>query len=334
MTIGWGIIGIGKHVNRFMGPAIRDAADTKFVAVCSRSMERAKNFASAFGAARAYDSLAEMLKDPELDVLYVATPNHLHPENTIQAAKAGKHVLCEKPMALTEAECEKMIEACDKYKVKLGMDFQNRYHPAHIVVRRLIRDGEVGEIKVARVQYCHGRGAGLWQGWRADLSLSGGAAINGSGPHPLDLLRFILGQEVVEIRAQCIPPEGIDEQNFVLLTFENGAVATSLSGNLVPRSDNDGVFYGTKAKVTCKGTVGMLHHGELFVEGDNLNVHMTFPVDDPVTGCYRKLVEAFNKTIAENREPDIPGQNGLQMVRIVHAVLESSRLGKAVRLKK
>ena len=115
MTIGWGIIGIGKHVNRFIAPAAKIAADTQLVAACSRSMDKAERFAAQFGVKRAYDSLDEMLKDPELDVLYIATPNKLHADQTVKAAAAGKHVLCEKPMALTEDDCHRMIDACLLY---------------------------------------------------------------------------------------------------------------------------------------------------------------------------------------------------------------------------
>ena len=334
MTIGWGVIGLGKHVKRFIVPALKEAENTKLVAVCSRSMERAQSFAAEHGAARAYDSLTEMLKNPELDVLFVATPNGLHAENTLQAAQAGKHVLCEKPMALTEADCERMIEACDKQKVKLSLDFQNRYHPAHIMARRLIRAGEVGEIRVAKAQICHGYMGGHWQGWRGDVNMAGAAAIMGSGQHSLDLLRFLLDREVEEVRALCIPPGDLDDQNFVILSFEGGIYATSISGVMAPRSDNDTVLYGTKAKVTCKGTLGTVVQGEILIEGDGINIRSSFPVDNPITGNYVRLIDAFNKTIEEDREPDIPAQNGLQMVRITNAILESSKQGRAIKLRK
>ena len=335
MSIGWGVVAVGKHVKRFIGPAIRDAGNTRFVGVCSRSLEKAQAFAQEYGVARAYDDLSAMLKDPELDVLYIATPNNLHAENTVQAAEAGKHVLCEKPMATSEADCVRMIEVCEKHHVKLGLDFQNRYHPAHIMARRLIQEGEAGDIYVAKSQYCHGHMGGHWEGWRGDPNMSGGAAaINGSGQHTLDLLRFLLDKEVVEVRAQCIPPDGLDDQNFAFLTFEGGACGISVSGVMVPRSDNDAVLYGTKAKITCKGTVGMVLQGELLIEGDNLNSKLAFPVDNPITGNYIRLIEAFNKSIIEDLPPDIPGENGLQMLRITHAVLESSRTGKAVKIKK
>ena len=333
MTIGWGIIGIGKHAGRFIAPALEKAANTQLVAVCSRSMERAKNFATEHGVERAYDSLEKMLEDPELDVLYVATPNNLHTQHTIQAAQAGKHVLCEKPMALTEAECERMIEACHKNKVKLGIDFQNRYHPAHVVAHRLIKDGEIGEIVLAKAQYCHGFPRGHWQGWRNDPSMAGAGALVGTGVHPIDLLRFLLDSEIEEVTALCEGEESkVDDMDHVILKFKNGARGIVVAGILAPRSDNDAVLYGSKAKITCKSTVGMPLQGELFVEGDLINTRMTFPTEDVLQGNYISVVEAFSKCIEEDTEPDVPGSNGLQMVRITNAILESSRLGKAIKI--
>jgi len=332
MTVGWGIIGLGRFVGRFTGPALRTAADTRVVAVCSRSMEKAKSYALEHGVERAYDSFAKMLEDPALDAIYIATPNILHPELTIQAAEAGKHILCEKPMAITVAECERMIEACEKHHVKLGVDFQNRYHPAHVAARRLIETGEIGDILVTRAQYCHGHMQPAGASWRNDLSMAGAGALVGTGVHPIDLLRFLLDSEVEEVRALCEPQGSADRQCYIILEFKNGARGVVITGILAPRSDNDAVLYGTKAKVTCKGTVGMPMQGELLVEGESINTRMTFPSDDLVPGCYVRVIEAFNRWITDDIEPKIPGRNGLQMVKIVNAILESSREGKAVRI--
>jgi len=339
MTIGWGIIGIGAHAERALAPALNRAANTKLVAVCSRSMERAQNFAAKHKAERAYDSLEKMLEDPDLDVLYVATPNGLHAQQTIQAAEAGKHVLCEKPMAITVADCEAMIEACNKNKVKLALDFQNRYHPAHVEARRYIQSGMIGEIYVAKAQYCHGRFRGYWQGrgWRNDPNTAGSGSLAGTAIHCVDLLRFLLDSEVKEVRAltdEEPPRYPVDDMVYVIITFENGARGVVISGILAPRSDDDVVVYGSKAKITGKGTVGMPLRGELLVEGDSLNVRMTFPTDDPVPANYVYLVEAFNKCIEDNTESEVSGYLGLQMVKITNSILESSHQGRAIKVMK
>jgi len=335
MPIGWGIIGIGEHADLVMSSAISKAANTKLVAVCSRSLERAKSFAAKHGVERAYDSLEKMLEAPELDVLYIATPNSLHVEQTIQAARAGKHVLCEKPMALTVPDGERMIQACTDNKVKLGVNFQNRYHPAHIEARHLIQSGAIGEISVAKAQFCVGAFRGYWSGWRNDPSMAGSGALGGAGVHPIDLLRFLLASEVEEVRAltdEEPPRYPIDDMVYVILRFENRVDAVVISGILVPRSDNDVVLYGSEAKITCKGTIGMSLEGELLVEGESLDMKMNFPTAEPVPALYISVIEAFNKCIAENTEPNISGYDGLQMVKVADAILQSSRQGKAIKI--
>jgi 1,5-anhydro-D-fructose reductase (1,5-anhydro-D-mannitol-forming) len=339
MTLGWGIIGVGGHANRFMAPAFTRSAGTELVAVCSRDMLRAQEFAKKHNAKKAYDSLEKMLADPALDVLYVATPNNLHAEQTFAAARAGKHVYCEKPMALNVAECERMIKACDENRVKLGIDFQNRFHPAHVEARRLILSGEAGEVNVVKAQYAHGRSrnAPRIQNWRSIPEMAGAGALVGTGVHPIDLLRFVLGSEIEEVRALTDekPPERpLDTMAYVILSFKNGVTGVVISGMLVPRSDDDLVVYGSKMKITAKNTVGMPLRGELIIEGDSLNLRATYPAEDPIPGMYIRAVEAFNKSIIDNTEPLSSGNDGLEMVRVVDAILESGRSGKAVKMKR
>ncbi len=334
MTIGWGIIGIGAHADSTMAPALGRAGGTKFVSVCSRNMERAKVFAAKHKAARAFDSLEKMLADPELNVLYIATPNNLHTEQTIQAAEAGKHVLCEKPMALAVRDAEAMIKACKKNKVKLGVCYQNRYHPAHIEARRYVQSGAAGDIKVVKAQYCR---VYSWKGWRTDLEMSGAGALMGQGLHCVDLLRYIMDTEVTEVRTLLDddpPRRPVDDMFYAILKFKNGAQGTVIAGIVPPRSDNDAVLYGSKAKVTCKGTVGrpVGSLGELLVDGDSLSVKMAFPTDEPLYYRNVRAIEGFNKWIEADIEPYITGYNGMQMVGIANAIIESSRQGRAIKI--
>jgi len=229
-----------------------------------------------------------------------------------------------------------MIEACNKNKVKLGVDFQNRYHPAHVEAHRLIQDGKLGEIYVAKAQYCHGFMHGHWEGsWRDEPGVAGGGALMATALHPIDLLRFLLDSEVEEVWARCAiqtPYHSVDEMVYAMLKFQNGVQGVVISGLLAPRSDDDVVLYGSKAKITCKGTVGMPLRGELLVDGDSISMKMGFPTDDPIPGNYIRLVEAFNRCIEEDTEPGISGYLGLQMVRIANAIIESNSQGKAIKI--
>jgi predicted dehydrogenase len=333
---GWAIVGLGKHADVYLAPAIQQACGARLVAVCSRSMAKAEAFATKHKAERSYDSFERLLTDTQVEVIAIATPNSMHGDQTVRAAQAGKHVLCEKPMATTVTEGERMIEACRKNGVKLGIGFQNRHHPAHQEAQRLIASGALGDITYASAQYAHGKIGVSLTGWRADPEISGGGgSLYGSGLHCLDLLRFLIGKEVEEVVAVTDvgqPGRLVDEIVLTILKFGNGTFGYAASGLHIPRSCNDVAVYGTKARITGTGTVGTQLRGELGVDSNGLVTRSEFPVTDPICGLYVRQVEAFGRSIAENTEPDASGLDGLAMVRVARAVLESSRTGRAVQV--
>ena len=336
MSIRWGIIGTGTHADNFIVPALGSAGGTELVSICDIDLNRAGEFAARHKVEGIYDSMESMLDDPKLDAVWIATPNSLHAQQTIQAAEAGKHVMVEKPMALTVDDCERMIESCDRNNVKLGIDFQNRFHPVHMEARRLIQNGEIGEINAATAQFCRGFSRGFMKGWRVDPEIAGAGALMGQGLHPIDLLRFLLDSEVVEVMAMNDddpPDRPVEDMAHIILKFENGAHGIVICGILAPRPDNDAILYGARAKISCKGTVGMWLQGELLVDGDSIDLRMGIP-SGSVSGpeLYVGVAEHFNQCINEGTPPLISGSNGMQMVRIANAIQESCRKGISVKI--
>src|SRR5262245_24815954 len=147
MAMGWGLVSPGKHADILLAPAISMAKDTRLVAVCSRDRERAEAFADKHGAQVAYTSLEALVDDPRVDAVLIASPNFLHAPYTVRAAQAGKHVLVEKPMAVSIEEAVDMVRACQAYGVKLGVGFHLRYHPGHQEARRLVGEGVLGTLR-------------------------------------------------------------------------------------------------------------------------------------------------------------------------------------------
>ena len=336
MTLGWGVIGTGNHATHRMAPAITRARGARLVAVCSRSPERAEAFAREHGAFRSYASYEDLLQDPEVHVVYISTPNGFHAEQTLQAAQAGKHVLCEKPMALTVAEAEGMVQACRQAGIKLGVSLQNLFHPAHQEMRRRIRQGQAGELLLLLGEYSRDL-AEPSRAWKGDPSLAGGGAIMGLGTHVLDLLRFLAGQEVEEVRAQADSPAWglpVDDLVLAILKFPGGLRASMVSGYYVPRALNSVVAYGARARLVGLGTVGMNLQGSLLVEGEEGSTRQEFPGEDPLLGNYVRLVEAFVHAVEEDIEPSASGEDGLELVRMVDAVLESARTGQVVPIRR
>jgi 1,5-anhydro-D-fructose reductase (1,5-anhydro-D-mannitol-forming) len=325
--VGWGIVGLGRIAERF-GTACSQADNARLAAVCSRDPARAADFATRHNAPLGYDSYEAMLADPAVEAVLVCSPNALHAPQAISAARAGKHVFCEKPMALTVQECNEMIAACRQAGVRLGVGYHLRQHPAHREIRRLIASGGLGEVQLARAHFFVGtqydRG-----GWKSAPDIAGGGAVMSAGVHALDILRYLVGQEVVEVTAfaDALP---VEEILTCLLRFEGGALAYMDTARVVPfaSSRNDVLVYGTSASAIALGTLGGRPTGRLEVTtGEGT-------VAEDVSGpdLYVQEIEEFGRCIREGGEPSASGVDGLRVVEITQAMYTSARRGSAVRV--
>ncbi|MDO8491308.1 MAG: Gfo/Idh/MocA family oxidoreductase [Dehalococcoidia bacterium] len=324
MTIGWGMIGTGR-VHKWVAPAIQKAKDTRLVAVLSRDKQRAAAFAREFGIERAYTSLDDLLRDPDINAVYVGSPNGLHASQTIQAASAGKHVLCEKPMAPTVAECRSMIDACRKHGVRLGLGLQYRQHPAHRKAREIVAAGELGRLEYANAQV---EIPPLWTpGWYFEPGMAGGGAMYLVGVHRIDLLRFMLGREVVEVGAFIgeQPPERPFE-DFVLgmLRFDDGAFGSMHFSLNIPHGANTLEMHGNKGSLYCIDTTSLWwggSGGELLLKRDGGTIRYQFDKTD----VYLDEIEDFNRSVLGTGEPLATGTDGLRAAEVSLALFEAGR---------
>jgi|FaiFalFF_MnMetaG_3_1042247.scaffolds.fasta_scaffold00827_3 1,5-anhydro-D-fructose reductase (1,5-anhydro-D-mannitol-forming) len=334
-TFGWGIIGIGDHADRFIAPAITKAQGARLVAVVSRDLGRARAFAQRHGAAGSYDSIPDFLRHPGLDIVFIASPNALHKEHTLLAAQAGKHVLVEKPMALSVADCWAMIEECRRRGVVLGVGFHARQHPAHQEVRRLVRHGVLGDLVLIQGQWARGvRGekraapfTGL-RAWWGDPALAGGGAMMGMGVHLIDLVRYISGQEVTEVVAMTDEREDrpLEELAIALLGLSGGAYATLVCSRRLPDSLNNLVVYGVNGRAVGHGTLGTTLTGRLEVETTQVQTAIAYTAGD----MYQAQVEAFQRALVEGGEPPATGLDGLRVCQVTEAIFRSQREGRRV----
>jgi len=220
----WGIIGCGSIATHAICPALRWSRLTTLEAVASRSIEAAREKAREIKAERAWGSYAELLEDPAVDAVYIGLPNGLHEEWTIRAAQAGKHVLCEKSLALNSAAARRMVEACRDANVLLMEGFMYRHHPQWDVVRSLIKDGKIGEMTMVR--------AGLFgqlsdtsnHRWSATL---GGGALYDVTCYAVNVARMLFGREPISVIAIAdnSTREGVDRTSAALLDFGYGRMA-------------------------------------------------------------------------------------------------------------
>jgi predicted dehydrogenase len=223
--LSWGIAGFGWVAQDYVAPAIRAARDARLVAVCDPDpAARARA-----GDAASYADMDAFLAHPGLDAVYVAAPNHLHRRLVEATARAGKHVLCEKPMATSLADAEAMGDACRRTGIRYATAFDQRFHPAHRRIREAIAAGAIGTATAVRIVYCCWVGAG-WSAdnWRVDAARSGGGAMIDLAPHGLDLVGFLLGEPLVDIAALAqrrVQDYAVDDGAVIVGRSATGALA-------------------------------------------------------------------------------------------------------------
>ncbi len=327
MTLGWAMVGTGWHLRDRAAPAARRAAGTRLAAVCSRDLARAEEYLRTFGFEQAYDTYADVLADNNVDVVYLATPNYLHAEQTIQAAQAGKHVLVEKPMALSVAEAQAMLKACQAGGVKLGIGFHLRHHPAHREVRHLLATGQVGQPQLVQLQWV--RANPRREGWWQDPAQVGAYITMARGVHLLDLLCYLTSRsprQVVAMTDGQRQDRPLEETALALVRFDGDLFGSLVASRTFAEVDNSLAIYGSAGSLRTTATVGTDAIGVLELTTGTESRRVTYRDRDP----YQAEIEAFNRSVVEDIEPDASGRDGLRSVEFTEALLESARTGRAV----
>jgi 1,5-anhydro-D-fructose reductase (1,5-anhydro-D-mannitol-forming) len=342
MSIGWGIIGIGRHSDRKAVPAMKLAAETALIAAFSRDRERAEAFAQKHNIPAAYDSLPDLLRDPRIDAVYIASPNFLHAGYTKMAAEAGKHVLVEKPMALNVKDALEMVRVCRRNGVKLGVGFHLRHHPGHRKVRELIREGILGSITLVQGQFFYPdhRGMGelpkkpvLSEWWDKPELVGGSYSIMGMGIHVIDLLHFLLDDPVLEVAAMTNgqrASQPLDDIAAIIMRFQGGIIGTACCGRRVPDSENDAMVYGTNGRIALRDTVRENMGGKLEVSSSTVDLEETY--ERNLLTLYKLQAEAFNRAVQKGDDFDASGTDGLRIVQIASAIIESASTGRSVKI--
>jgi len=327
MPLGWGIIGTGGFAGSATAPAITAlGAEGSLVAVVSRDRGRADAFAAQHGARRAYTDYADLLRDREVDIIYISTPNAHHAEQALAAARAGKHVLCEKPLATSVADARRVVEAFEAAGLKLGTHFQTRHHTAFAETKRLLDRRAIGEVILIQIEVSSG--ANQLRSWRADPALAGLGSINNIAVHPFDLLRYLLGSEVREVMAMTDVGRSTDLERMVLavLRFHNGTLAYVNANQRVANFQPDIDIYGTDGRIAGIDCTRPFRDGELRVltaAGERGEKHSS---RDAVV----RSVASFNDAVRGDRDPNASGLDGLRSAQLTEAVIRSAREGRLV----
>lgn len=336
-SINWGIAGCGWVARDYVAPGILAAPNARLIALSDPDKSAMAAIAAFSPGIASHTDLERFLQTPGLDAVYVATPNHLHRPLTEAAARAGKHVLCEKPMAASVADAEAMVHACHDAGVQYGTAFDQRFQVRHRALKELASSGALGTITAARVHYACWT-PGDWvpptqnshDNWRVDPARAGGGAFIDLAPHGLDLLQWIVGEPIVEVGCllqRRVFEYPVDDGAVLMGRFENGALLTmNVAYNCpdaFPRRTLE--IVGTKAMVTAFNTMGQMPGGSLtLVEAQTgASREIVVPEAEDVSP-FQTQIAAFSQALLDGIPFPFSTARDLHTMRLLETAMASA----------
>jgi predicted dehydrogenase len=317
----WGLIGCGDIAAKRVAGALRDTPASALVAVARRRADLAEAFARQHGARRSYADWHDLVRDPEIDAVYVATPVRLHPEHTIAAAEAGKHVLCEKPMALDVDGCQRMIAAARANRVRLGVAYYRHHYPIVARLRSLLSSGEIGTPVLAQVQaFEHfDPGPDHPREWLLHKSESGGGPMMDFGCHRIEILLDLFGpvEEVNGFPTNVrLRQREVEDTCIARLRFQSGAEAVLAVSHAALESRDSFEIYASAGSAR----VAVLNQAALRV----VTAAGARDEEHPApANLHQPLIADFVEAVRAGREPTVSGAVGLEVSRVLAAIYGS-----------
>jgi glucose-fructose oxidoreductase len=327
--IGFAFVGLGRFATRQLMPAIAESNHLRMAGLVTGTPEKAKKFGEQYQidpkSIYSYENFDQIKDNSDIDVVYVVLPNSMHAEYTVRAANAGKHVMCEKPMAVTVEECQQMIDACKKNNRKLSIGYRLRYEPYNMKAIEIVQQKTYGPLRVIESNHSFVIGQNEW---RTDFKMSGGGPVMDVGIYSLNFSRYVTGEEPTHVTAQTWQPK--DDPRFVntdatmvfSLKFPSGVMSNcatsyvSNGGNAILRAEN--------AIVTLEPAFGYGGIKMKIRAGKEENVQL------PQVNQFAAEMDHFAECIMNNTEPRTPGEDGLADVKIMRKLYEAAESGKTV----
>ena len=303
----WGLIGCGDISRKRVAPALRDIPECKLIAVSRARADLAEAFAREFGAKRWYGDWRELIADDEIDAVYIATPVYLHAEQTVAAAEAGKHVLCEKPMAMTPGECDRMIAACDFEDVTLGVAYYRRFYPAIRRIKEIIASGQIGKPIIAQINAFErfNPSPGEDRYWLLEKSKSGGGPMMDVGCHRIEILLNLFGpiERTTAVIGRALFDREVEDTCIAGFEFENGTQASLAVTHAAFESRDTLDIYCAEGSIRTSS----LNRGEIRIvtaADERIESH------PPHANLHQPLIEDFTRAALDGREPEVGGDVG------------------------
>ena len=339
-----GIIGCGKIAQVRHIPEYAENPDAKLAAFFSPNRARAQEQADKYGG-KVYDTAEALLADPDIDAVSICAANYAHAELSIQALNAGKHVLCEKPMATTLADCEAMVECAKKNGKFLMIGHNQRLAKAHMEAKRLIDEGLIGDIITFRTSFGHG-GPETWSispgknVWFFDKKKAAMGVMADLGVHKTDLIQYLTGQRVVRTTARLVTLDkrgedgeliGVDDNAVCIYEMADGTLGTmTASWTYYGAEDNSTVLYGTKGIMRIYDDPA--HSIVVKLADGQEQVYDVEQIQTNDNQTKSGVIDLWVDCLKNNRAPEISGESALYAMRAVFASIESSQTGKTVEI--
>ncbi len=339
-----GILGCGKIAQVRHIPEYADNKDCELYGFYNPTRSRAEDMAKKYGG-KVYDTPEELLADPDIDAVSVCAANYAHAELTIKALKAGKHVLCEKPMATNLSDCEAMVAAARESGKLLMIGQNQRLTAAHMLAKKMVEEGAIGKVISFRTAFGHG-GPETWaikpgkDTWFFDKSKAAMGVMADLGIHKTDLIQYLLGQKVVATTAMLTTLDkrgaddeliGVDDNAICIYKMSKGTVGTmTASWTYYAAEDNSTVLYGSEGEMRIYDDPAH----SIVLKKKNGQVE-TFDVEQIQTNDNQTksgIIDAWIACVKEGSEPEINGESVLSAMRAVFASIESSETGRTIEI--
>ncbi len=334
--LGYAIVGLGGYGLGRIIPEFKNCTHSRLAAVVSGDRAKAKKVAAEHGlsdkAIYSYADFDRIRDNPDVDIVYVCLPNSMHAEYTIRAAKAGKHVMCEKPMAVSVAECEAMIAACKAANRKLMIGYRCHFEATNIAAMRLAKQPDTGKIRYVRSE--HGFTAGDPNAWRLKRALAGGGSLMDMGVYSLQAARYMTGEEPIAVTARESTDRNdprfreVEDMIEWTLEFPSGALAGCQS--MYSANQNRILLMGSKGRVELEPATR--YEGNHLWTGRDGREQEVSPPPGPGKTQFAGQLDHLSQCVIDGREPIVSGEEGLRDLRIVEAIYHSAREGKTIRL--
>jgi D-xylose 1-dehydrogenase (NADP+, D-xylono-1,5-lactone-forming) len=331
LSIKWGILGNATIAGKCMIPAIYNSANGHIQALASRNPEKAEPLAATYDIPKLYSRYDGVIEDKQVDVVYIPLPNHLHKEWTIKALNAGKHVLCEKPLACNAAEAMEMAAVASKNGLHLMEALMYRFHPRSRAIHKMVSQGKIGTPRLIRVSFCfHIEEHILKKKENARLKKKGGGALLDVGCYGVSVARWMMGENPESVQAAAhFNDEDVDIHAAGVLHFRNGGLAT-IEASFISALQQTYTIVGET------GSIELPHNAFIPWEKDAIYVYRggndEIGSQEVIPGAdeYRLMIEHFSDVIIHGASPLVRIYDSIQNMRVLDALADSARSGQRV----